>query len=470
MKKKLFILLTMLIFSYNIVFSIPKAEASTAAAAFEAPLSDPLVTAVGNYLITGAMIASGAAAVGSAYGSQIKSQAAYYWNQASTVTKSAVVSGLQSAISAGRSTVNITKDMANGITAAMSGFGSWAANLVKNTEVDNSLPNKYNATMGFTGGSTSFLNGTTSYIALDYTIAGITGQKLVIACYSTYWYVENSDTSQSTPNMPYVTKAPTSTDYQSFNSFSAWLMANGQAISYTKHSGSTVPAASSFDTALNNTLSSLGDGTHAVDTAIGSYTPVSTDGTSLTYNPGSSTWTKNTDGTTYTGTVTWNTPTVGTTAGVTTSAPTTTAGTIEGTLTDGTTIPYEVPAVDAGAGTTTGTVTDVNVDTSGDAANKSKLDLSPLVLALGALTNVFPFSIPWDVSRLFSVFNVTPETPKFPINVDTNINILGVSIPVKYDFTLDFTGFDGAAAIGRWGLILVFDISMIMALRRLTPD
>ena len=106
--------------------------------------------------------------------------------------------------------------------------------------------------------------------------------------------------------------------------------------------------------------------------------------------------------------------------------------------------------------------------TTGD--TPKSIDWSKLKVAVGTLTTVFPFSIPWDVFRLLSVLNVPPETPVFNININKTVTIFGTSIPIEYDFDIDFSAFDPLAAVGRWGLILVFDISIIMALRRLTPD
>lgn len=103
-------------------------------------------------------------------------------------------------------------------------------------------------------------------------------------------------------------------------------------------------------------------------------------------------------------------------------------------------------------------------------APTKKIDWSKLTVAAGTLTTVFPFSIPWDVFRLFNVMNVQPITPVFEVSTNKNIQILDTNIPIKYDFDIDFGFFNPIASIGRWALILIFDISIIMALRRLTPD
>jgi hypothetical protein len=101
---------------------------------------------------------------------------------------------------------------------------------------------------------------------------------------------------------------------------------------------------------------------------------------------------------------------------------------------------------------------------------KGRIDWSKLKMTAATLTTVFPFSIPWDVYRLFDVLNVPPTTPVFVIDINRTVSIFGKNIPIKYHFDINFGVFDPIAAIGRWGLILVFDIAIIMALRRLTPD
>lgn len=101
---------------------------------------------------------------------------------------------------------------------------------------------------------------------------------------------------------------------------------------------------------------------------------------------------------------------------------------------------------------------------------EKKFNLKPLMMLGTTLKETFPFSIPFDVFGLFNKLNVNPITPKFSINSGDTINIGGKDIKVNYDFDIDFSIFDTIAKIIRWGLIFVFDISIILALRRLTPD
>lgn len=126
------------------------------------------------------------------------------------------------------------------------------------------------------------------------------------------------------------------------------------------------------------------------------------------------------------------------------------------------TTPWNDPVPDLG--------TDPVPDPPPDPQPAPGLDFSKIKESLGQFTGAFPFSIPWDFARLLSVLNVNPETPKFDIKADKTVKMLGVSIPVNYDFTIDFSPFDAVAMIGRWALVLIFDVAIILALRRLTPD
>lgn len=109
-------------------------------------------------------------------------------------------------------------------------------------------------------------------------------------------------------------------------------------------------------------------------------------------------------------------------------------------------------------------------DGTGGGTTPKKITFAPLVVAGLALSGKFPFSIPWDVFGLFSVFDVEPDTPKFEINSGDGINLGGKNILVNYKFDIDFGIFDTLAKISRWALVLIFDIALIMGLRRLTPD
>lgn len=89
-------------------------------------------------------------------------------------------------------------------------------------------------------------------------------------------------------------------------------------------------------------------------------------------------------------------------------------------------------------------------------------DFSPLQLAGDKLTERFPFSIPWDIKRQLSVFDVKPKSPV--LKVDKDIPVFNQTIKLK--FNIDFSIFDQLAAVVRWFLILAFDIALVLGLRR----
>jgi len=99
-----------------------------------------------------------------------------------------------------------------------------------------------------------------------------------------------------------------------------------------------------------------------------------------------------------------------------------------------------------------------------------KLNLVPLQMSGTTLTEKFPFSIPWDLVRQISVFNVEPEAPEFKIDIQDYLTFpsLNISIPFKMNINLEFL--DPVAAIARWGTVIAFDIALILMLRRLLPE
>lgn len=125
------------------------------------------------------------------------------------------------------------------------------------------------------------------------------------------------------------------------------------------------------------------------------------------------------------------------------------AGTAEG----------EAGAVDAG---------DLPAETDIENVPSRGIVWTPLVQSAQDLTERFPFSIPWDLQRMLSIFNTDPETPKFDIDIKKYVEIDGKTMGMKW--TLDFSFLDPLAAVGRWFLIIVFDIAMILAIRKIMPE
>lgn len=139
---------------------------------------------------------------------------------------------------------------------------------------------------------------------------------------------------------------------------------------------------------------------------------------------------------------------------------------------------------DATTGTTVGTVVqdgvDVNVRTGekvGDATANPPIDLNPPsgsinwgpLKAVGSLfTTKFPFSIPWDIARQLSIFDVTPQTPIFDVDIPKFFDFDGTKFGMK--FHVDLSAFDTIALIARWASTIVFDIGLILSMRKLMPE
>lgn len=474
--KKYFRIFYISVFLFSTVYVLPfnqsRAAANTLSASMTAPVSDNMINSIGAYIAYGTMVTAGAAAVASGYTSQLQTKASQLWTSASATAKTDLTASINAARAAGKTSLTLTSNTVSALQSAFNGFGSWLHGLLTTTEVDSKLSNHFNSTMGYTGNSNvqSILDGTSSTLSLIYSIDGISNAKINILFGSTAWQVQNGSTGVYGPTHSYVGGVkPTATDLSSFTAMEIYLQSQGAYVDFSLASGSQVPSNTVLDGAVTSTLNDMGNGINDVNVGLDNWTPTAADGSgTLNYNPQSNTWNRTTDGSAYTGGVTWNPPAIGARAGsvATTANPTLTDGNV---VVDGTALVIPTSSATTVGTSTTGTGT-VSIDTSGDAANTAGLDLTPLQTALGSLTSVFPFSVPWDFSRLFSVLNVTPETPKFTISADKTVSIMGVSIPVNYDFTLDFSMFDSVAAIGRWALILVFDIAIILALRRLTPD
>ncbi|MFC9542993.1 hypothetical protein ACFTQ7_24630 [Lysinibacillus sp. NPDC056959] len=107
--------------------------------------------------------------------------------------------------------------------------------------------------------------------------------------------------------------------------------------------------------------------------------------------------------------------------------------------------------------------------TTGSLKNPTKsIVWTPLIMAGTAMTTKFPFSLPWDLIKQLKIFDVSPKAPKFDVNVPEYLQIDGLSIP--FAFTLDLSMFDKVAVVVRWFNIIIWDIALILILRRLLPE
>lgn len=77
------------------------------------------------------------------------------------------------------------------------------------------------------------------------------------------------------------------------------------------------------------------------------------------------------------------------------------------------------------------------------------------------LKNKFPFSIPWDLKNAVISLAATPEAPKWTINFPSNYFVGGGQI------VIDFSQFEVWARIIRWGILITFNIFLILATRKI---
>lgn len=85
-----------------------------------------------------------------------------------------------------------------------------------------------------------------------------------------------------------------------------------------------------------------------------------------------------------------------------------------------------------------------------------------------ALTEKFPFSIPWDLMRQLKVFDVGPQTPVFEVNIGDYLKIGGHTIPLNFE--IDLSIFDKVAAFIRWFNLILWDIGLVLLIRKLLPE
>lgn len=112
--------------------------------------------------------------------------------------------------------------------------------------------------------------------------------------------------------------------------------------------------------------------------------------------------------------------------------------------------------VDAGTGTGTGTGSlDLTVEAT------PSINFEPLKLTR-PLTTIFPFSIPWDLFNAINALKSPAVVPRFEIDLRS---MIGGQIVV-----LDFAIFTPLAKIVRWGVLITFNIGLIMASRKLIGE
>lgn len=96
------------------------------------------------------------------------------------------------------------------------------------------------------------------------------------------------------------------------------------------------------------------------------------------------------------------------------------------------------------------------------------LNFAPLLLAGQLIKEKFPFSLPWDLQKQLSVFNVQPQAPVFVVEIQNFISIGGYTMPLN--FVIDLSQFEAVATVVRWFVTICVDIGFIMIIRKLLPE
>ena len=79
--------------------------------------------------------------------------------------------------------------------------------------------------------------------------------------------------------------------------------------------------------------------------------------------------------------------------------------------------------------------------------------------ATGLLKSKFPFSIPWDILLLVTVFAADPEAPYFEIPIQFDISGIGISI--DYTFVVDFKDYEYLSQICRAVLSMIYAVGLM---------
>jgi hypothetical protein len=94
-------------------------------------------------------------------------------------------------------------------------------------------------------------------------------------------------------------------------------------------------------------------------------------------------------------------------------------------------------------------------------SNSSGIDFTPLIVSVSNLTTKFPFSIPWDLQNAVTSLQATPTPPSWTISFDSRYFKGGGNV------VLDFSQFETLAAVSRWGILIMFNISLILLSKKL---
>lgn len=100
---------------------------------------------------------------------------------------------------------------------------------------------------------------------------------------------------------------------------------------------------------------------------------------------------------------------------------------------------------------------DIPTDPPIDPGTNVKLDFTPLQNF--NLANKFPFCIPWDIKNSVGAFLGPAIAPKWTLDF--------TSLHGGTTYTIDFAMFDKLALVIRWGLLIIFNIGLILKTRNI---
>ena len=86
----------------------------------------------------------------------------------------------------------------------------------------------------------------------------------------------------------------------------------------------------------------------------------------------------------------------------------------------------------------------------------------------------FPFSIPFDLYRVLTLFVREPKEPVFKMPIKTTITVGGLNYPIDEETVLDLTifkvnGFDILQIILRFSVLFGFVVMLIKLTPKITP-
>ncbi|MEK5217812.1 hypothetical protein [Psychrobacillus sp. FSL H8-0487] len=470
MFKKIFLITSSLVILFFTTWIVPQQKAD--AIAFGAVVPAGITVGAGTYVL-GAMALSAVVgvAIGDEYGDEINAHAKEVWSSSTDLAKKSIDVSVNTAISAGNTTVELGTDFIDWSKSQISNIADF---LYKTEHGSAYFDNKLSITVG---GSPDYVlsvgdgyftvngNKTTQFQMILYSWAGV---HRLHTRYSLNgdWVLTNQ---VNLPNKEVVKMLmDNAKNLQAING-----ILNAYNFQQVLEYDLTVENAYTKNVSkLNEAWEDMKDA--GIVLPVDGATAYSGDVYMDSYNANTDTYT-GIDGNIYQPSdLTWSFPqpyigtgVEGLTDGVHVNSP---------ALTGNPAIDKTIIANPAIPKTTTNVTTGETVITGGGGGSPpggttpGKINFKPLVLLGGLLLTQFPFSIPWDVFKLFSQFNVEPITPKFDFGNKKYIELGGIKVPVDFNFEINFSVFDPIAKIARWGLILVFDIALIMALRRLTPD